>query len=222
MIQSNGKLVLSSVVAAIAALGLALSVSYAFPASTSSTPQSNVNSINCSPSDHGVLNMTKIVNLTANGTRTINGTIYWYATFVPSWSRFNESSVLFEGVNFSVFSISHALFGLKQPKIAWTISGATVLSVGNAGNLCTFLLPSVGIHFADGKAEYYNLYVVSINYLNSTSAVGNMTFNMESPVGGPYGTPSTNPWFTTHETPRAGVGYQSDGGAITLYVSKDQ
>jgi hypothetical protein len=82
-----------------------------------------------------------------------------------------------------------------------------LLTLVNGNPSCWFFLPWFGISFSDGTTVGYNSYTASIN---TRGTQGNLTFN---------NVPASSPWFTQHTGPQAGVGYQTDGGEITLYVS---
>jgi hypothetical protein len=95
-------MVLASVFAVIAALGLAASVSLAFASTSSQTQTASTYSIDCSKTSIPILNLPQTVQLKENGTTTIGGTTYWYVTFIPGWAKANESTATFHGVKFTL------------------------------------------------------------------------------------------------------------------------
>ncbi len=204
-----------------------------------------VNYLDCTPYSSGALNsppsgtlnknstttakqtltqtQTTTVTETINGTRstwtqpvttttTINGTKYWYVTIVPGSSMSDLSWYLFHGVNFSFSQLAGSVLGSPSTKGAqWTITNATMLAGRTGGGVsCLCLLPSIGIYFSDGHSEGYNAATIIVGAnATASAATGIITFNE----------PASNPWFTQHIAPQAGVAYLADGGEITLYVS---
>jgi len=146
-------------------------------------------------------------------TTTINGTTYWYVTIVPGSSMGYQSWIMFHGVNFSIGQQAGQVLGNKATRgTQWTIIDATVLTGRTDGGVsCSYLLPSIGITFPDGSSADYNGAVIAVSSPPTTkeNATGVITFDG----------PSSNPWFTPHLGPQAGVSYQAYGGEITLYVS---
>jgi len=193
------QMVLAVTIAVIAALGLAVSVSYGF-SSTGTTTTSTTISNNCTLTNPPMLSLPPNSTLKENGTISIGGTTYWYVTFIKG----NLTTVNFHGVQFSFNA------GFVQPPFAGSevqVNNATRLSTsGNSNSLggCGSFLPQVTLTFHDGSSVVYNKEIVTI-----TAIGANVT----------YAKPISNPWFTQHTSPQAGVGYQTNGGEMTLYVS---
>jgi hypothetical protein len=193
--------VIYSAAAVAVAIGLAISITFAFP---SPAAPDRFSSGSCPSTGLPKSGPFPTSTLTPNGTVTVNDTTYWYVTIIPNTSLTGES-FRFQGVNFSMGSASSDILvsGVK-----WTTSNATVLlTLVNGNPSCWFFLPWFGISFSDGTTVVYNSYTASVN---AGGTQGNLTFN---------NAPASNPWFTQHTGPQAGVGYQTDGGEITLYVS---
>jgi hypothetical protein len=179
--------------------------------------------------------MPRNITLSENDTTTINGTTYWYVSFVPRWtSEQATTDVLFHGVNFSVSAGSvqgetiqnASQFTLvidgKPIKLALELNvyDETLLTAETSANtLCTYALPSVTVEWGGptlnnvGEWEYFNQVGTYLNTVPLNKTASLMQENVY------YSPPSSNPWFTQHIGPQAGVGYQTSSGEITLYVS---
>jgi hypothetical protein len=203
--RQKRKMVLASVLAAVAAIGLAASVSLTFASTPNQTQTTNTtNYIDCTSTNPPILNLPQTGQLKENGTTKINGVTYWYVTFIPGWSKANVSIVTFHGVTFTL-TVPLIEPPKTQGEFSLTFENATELILKASGSLyCSQELPPIQITFADGLSVAYNRETVIIG---ANSAV--ITFDK----------PSSNPWFTQHTAPQAGVGYQVNGGEITLYVS---
>lgn len=203
--RQKRKMVVASVLAVVAALGLAASVSLTFASSSSQTQTTNTpNLIDCTSTNPPILNLPPTGQLKENGTTKINGVTYWYVTFIPGWSKANVSTVTFHGVTF-MLTVPLIEPPKTQGEFALTFQNATELMLKASGSLsCSQELPPIQITFADGLSVAYNHETVIIG---ANSAV--ITFDK----------PSSNPWFTGHLAPQAGVGYQVNSGEVTLYVS---
>jgi len=209
-------MVVASVLAVVAALSLAASVSYAFaPASvqTSTSTNTTTTSINTTTTTTIISTNTYTVPLSSgqpqlfqlkeNGTTTINATTYWYVSFEP----FALSSGLFDG---GVIAFHGVTFTFTAPLIRTNITRfqLTVVNETFVGGSSGYLLPSVKITFGDGMSTFYNSQTIAMN--GNSSAVITMD------------RPTSNPWFTEHAAPQAGVGYGPDNGQMTrmtLHVS---
>lgn len=208
-----------SVAAVAVAIGLAISITLAFPPAAQAPKRFSSGSC---PSTGLPLDILPPVSvLKPNGTVTINGTTYWYVTFIPDVSLTSEG-FRFQGVNFSMGSASSDIL---VSGARWTLTNDTVLTtLVNGRPSCWFFLPWVGISFSDGSSVEYNTYTASVGVgPGNNQTTYNLTFDR----------PTSNPWFTQpfwfntqqnltlrlHTDPQAGVGYQTDGGEITLYVS---
>ena len=193
------QMIIAISVAVIAALGLAATVAYAF-SSTGAGNNTTVNlgSIDCTSTNPPMLNLPAGSTLKEDGTTVIGGTTYWYVSFIQG----NLTTVNFHGVQFAFNSF---VWGNDSLGAQFTIQGTDLTTKTSPNGLyCWATLPQITITFPDGSAVVYNRETVAL-----TAVGANITFD----------TPSSNPWFTQHLSPQAGVGYQTDGGEITLYVS---
>jgi len=234
--ESGGQrrqIVIASAVAVVAGLALAASVYYTFGSgqmpystiiaggptativstitivnTTTVTKNTVVNggadSIDCSNVTGHVLYLgSQPIRLAANGTSSINGSKYWYGTFIPMWNGTNKSTIQFQGVNFTITAPDPSA-EMKMGE-TWSISNGTLLTTSTHGGLyCGYYLPPIKIGFEDGSSAVYNGETVTVG-----ANGGAIKFDR----------PSSNPWFTQHTSPLAGVGYRANGGEITLYVS---
>jgi len=185
-----------------------------------------------------VLNLPRNVTLTENGTISIGNTTYWYVSFVPRWTSFIDYSIVsFHSVDFSLSAVeqyelsgsSTAFEGFVNGTVVpvdfrYSVYGATVLTARTNSNLrCPYTLPQIAVEwggaftspptFSPSSWETFNKAVIETYniHINQTTAVDQENIY--------FSPPSSNPWFTQHLSPQAGVGYQTDGGEITLYVS---
>ncbi len=225
----NRRVVVYSAVAVAVAIALTVAVSLAFPSPNLTTTLGGSESFApgfCPSNSNWLSEPTPVGTLAPNGTVTVDGTTYWYATFVPTEESLAGETYHFEGVNFTEQSASSAILtGIQQ----WSVTNATVLEAPiDGGRSCSFYLPSFGISFSDGSEYFLNSYVADLSGAapNATLAVApspgsaidlnaaapNATLTFQNP-------PTSDPWFTPQTAPRAGVGYEADGGALTLYVS---
>ena len=192
------QMVLAISVAVIAAIGLAVSVTYAF--SIPRGPTINLGSIDCTKTNPPMLNLPAGSTLREDGTEVINGTTFWYVSFIQG----NLTTVYFHGVQ---FAFNEVAYDSINSSIGAQITSKEVdltTKVSPTGIYCGYTLPQITITFPSGSVVVYNKETVAITALGA-----NIT----------YDTPSSNPWFTQHISPQAGVGYQTNGGKITLYVS---
>ena len=185
-----------------------------------------------------VLNLPRNITLTENGTVSIAGMTYWYVGFVPRWMSLTDYSIVsFHGVDFSLSAVeqydtsgsSTAFEGFINGTVVpvdfrYNVYGATVLTARTSTNLpCSYTLPQVAVEwggaftspptFSPSSWETFNKAVIETYdiHINQTTALDQENIY--------FSPPSSNPWFTQHLSPQAGVGYQTDGGEITLYVS---
>ena len=172
------------------------------------------------------------VTLAANGTTTINGTTYWYVTFVPVFTSYmDEAYVNFHNVTFFLSSVvQYAYSGRMQ---GFAVSNGTLLpvdykiSLGDAtmlvaktssGSPCTYFLPQFTVQWNFPVSQHdswqsYNQASMAFSQIGSNKT----NFIDSEVVSFPYSLP--NPWFSQGVNPQAGVSYQANGGEITLYVS---
>ena len=227
------QVVVASAIAVVAGLTLAVSIYYAFgsgPVSSSATmaegPASalvstttivntttvtntvvneGTTSIDCSNlTGHPLYLGKQPIRLAANGTTSVNGGSYWYATFIPMWNGTSQSTIMFQGVNFTV-TTSVPLGEMKVGE-TWVMSNITLLTTSTHGGFyCGYDLPPVEIDFRDGSSAVYNGETVALGANGGTVS---------------FDRPPSNPWFTSHTAPQAGIEYQQDGGEITLNVSR--
>lgn len=192
--------ILAVSLAVITALGLAATVTYAVPSAGSSTSSSTtyLGSIDCTKTNPPMLNLPAGSTLNADGTTMIGGTSYWYVSFIQG----NLTTVDFHGV---LFTFNGFVWGNASLGAQFNIKGTDLTTKTSPNGLyCGTTLPQITITFPDGTVAVYNKETVTL-----TAVGANITFD----------TPSSNPWFTQHTSPQAGIGYQTDGGEITLYVS---
>lgn len=202
------RVVITSAIAVVAALGLAASVTYAFgsslgPGGVTTIVNTSVNSIDCTKiSGHQLTLGQQPIQLAENGTVTLGGRTYWYATFIPRYDGSTVSTIMFHGVNFT-FTVPIAAGVANEG--TWRFTNNTLLITStNGGAYCAYWLPPMKISFVDGASVTYN------NETITTTGNGGLIV---------FDKPATNPWFTEHLSPQAGVQYQSNGGEITFYVS---
>lgn len=144
------------------------------------------------------------IQLAADGTSSINGTEYWYATFVPTWNGTDQATILFQGVSFTM-TAPDSMAEMKVGQ-SWSMTNTTFLvTLTQGAGHCGYELPPIKVSFGDGSSANYNTETVAVG-------ANGGTINFDKP--------SSNPWLTQHTSPQAGVGYQTDGGQITLYVSR--
>jgi hypothetical protein len=200
MSTQNGRTVLAVAVAVFAALGLAASVNYAFaPTTTQTQTTTPSNYQNCG--NVTMVRLPQSIQLKENGTTTVNGTTYWYVSFIPEFTG-PTSVVLFQGVT---FTLTVPLLDVNVTGFEQTIENATMMTtIQGTGSACGYNLPSIKIAFSDGTSVGYNSETITVN--------GNQALIV-------LDKPTSNPWFTAHTSPQAGVGYQTSGGEMTLYVS---
>ena len=198
-------MVFAAAMAVVAALGLAGAVTYGFSSTataTTSVTSSTIPGIDCTTTSPPMLNLPPNSTLKEDGTTMIGGTSYWYVSFILG----NLTTVYFHGVQ---FAFNTGVFELPKTP-GYQISGGNVTSLitkywpstGSPG--CLYFLPQITVAFPDGSSVVYNKETVTL-----TAVGANIT----------YDKPSSNPWFTPHTSPQAGVGYQINGGTMTLYVS---
>ena len=143
------------------------------------------------------------IRLAPGGTSSVNGIRYCYATFIPMWHGTSQSTIQFQGVNFTV-TAPYPSGGIRVGE-TWILRNTTFLTTSTHGGMyCGYELPPVKVSFGDGSSVVYNGETVAVG-----ANGGTITFDR----------PSGNPWFTQHTAPQAGLGYQLEGGEITLYVS---
>jgi len=192
------QMILAISVAVIAALGLAVSVTYAFSIPRGSTI--NLGSIDCTKTNPPMLNLPAGSTLKEDGTEVVNGTTFWYVSFIQG----NLTTVYFHGVQFAFNEIAsdsiNSTIGAQITSKEVDLTTKTTPS----GLYCGYTLPQITITFPNGSVVVYNKETVAITALGA-----NIVFD----------TPSSNPWFTQHISPQAGVGYQTNGGEIPLCVS---
>lgn len=204
------RVVATSTVAVVVALALAASVTYAFgsnlgPGGTTTIVNTQVNSIDCTKvSGHQLTLGQQPIPLSENGTATLGGRTYWYATFIPRYDGSPNSTIMFHGVNFT-FTMPIAPGVAEQGH--WIFLNQTVMITSSSGgDYCAYWLPPVVISFGDGASVAYNSETIT-----STGTGGIIAWDK----------PTSNPWFSDHLSPQAGLQYQSSGGEITLYVSSE-
>ena len=194
-------MVLAVAVSVIAAIGLAASVNYAFALATSTQTATNSNYQDCTKTNPPMLRLSEFNQLKENGTTTINGTTYWYVSFIPEVPNLT-SVIVFHGVT---FTLNVPMVNTNIEGFGMTVENGTFLTTIQGDNgRCGYLLPSIKIAFGDGMSVNYNSETITVN--------GNSALIV-------LDKPTSNPWFTPHTSPQAGVGYQSIGGLLTLYVS---
>lgn len=200
-------MVLAVAVSVIAAVGLAASVNYVFASTTSTQTNTSSNNQDCVNPTQPSLILPQFVQLKENGTTTINGTNYWYVNFIPVFVN-GTTLVVFHGVTFTfTIPLVDENGNPTQPLGSeWVVDNFTEITImqGTDGSRCGYMLPSIKIAFGDGS---------SVNYNSQTTIVNGNTAHTI------FDKPTSNPWFTPHASPQAGVGYQSIGGSLTLYVS---
>jgi hypothetical protein len=200
----NRQMVVAVTLAVVAALGIAATVTYGFSSATSSTAGTTSNtipSIDCTSTKPPMLNVSPNSTLKEDGTTEIGGTSYWYVSFIQG----NLTTVYFHGVQFAFNDFMGSTF--PGVSVGSQISiDATLLTTKTSpsGLYCASFLPQITITFPDGSSVVYNKETVSL-----TPVGANITFAK----------PASNPWFTQHISPQAGLAYQTNGGQITLYVS---
>lgn len=212
--QRRRVLVFSAIAVAIA-IGMAAAVLAVVPRSVSGVANPNSSGIDCMPSGSGTLYMGANVTLAGNDATTVNGTTYWYASFIPGHyeldnstpgylNAYDPSSVAFHGVTF-VFSPEVDSLLHYGPGAVWNFTNLVFL---HAGTACTFTLPVIHVYFTDGSMDGENQVGVYILASGGRVTSGSVEFH-----------DTTNPWFTAHASPRAGISYDAGTGEITLYVS---
>ena len=195
------EIVAAVAVAVIAALGLAASVSYGFSSASTKT-STTIPGIDCTKTNPPMLNLPAGSVLKEDGTSVINGAPYWYVSFIQG----NLTTVNFHGVQFAFNS------GIGVPRLPNStgsqieFSNATLLTGPHSPGspTCGGFLPQITITFPDGSSVVYNKETITL-----TAIGANIT----------WAKPLSNPWFTPHVSPQAGVAFQTDGEEITLYVS---
>jgi hypothetical protein len=157
------------------------------------------------------LNLPSNGTLKEDGTTIIGGTEYWYVSFVMG----NLTSVNFQGVNFA-FNSSQGPITMGASITIYNFTQLTVSAVqynttrsGPQGCGLGYPLPQITITFKDGSSVVYNRFSYSITKTSSLTI-----------INGTFDKPTSNPWFTQHVSPQAGIAYQVNGGQITLYVGK--
>ena len=154
--------------------------------------------------------LTHEVSKQYSGTTMINGTRYAYVV-VPQASLNYPAVVKFDGVTFNITSgTTGNLVVFTSPGSVSTTPGSngTVIFVVTANNatqysqgipitIRAFLMPSIKITFSDGASE---------SYFQSVSAMSN-------PAS------ASNVWLSHHESPQAGVLWDSSTSSYVLYVS---
>lgn len=199
------QMVFAIAIAVMAALGLAVTVTFGFSSTVSTTTNTTNTSSDCTHTNPPMLSLPPNSTLKEEGTTVIGGTTYSYVSFIEG----NLNTVNFHGVTFAFND-----FLLPSPPQGGYVSivNATMLretkttnssGFGGLGG-CMGFLPQITITFGDGSSVVYNRATVTV-----TAVSANETFDK----------PSSNPWFTQHTAPQAGVAYQTNGGEITLYVS---
>jgi hypothetical protein len=200
-------MVLAVAVSVIAAVGLAASVNYAFALASSTQTSTSSNNQACENMTQPSLILPEVVQLKENGTTSINGTTYWYVSFIPVFVN-GTTLVIFHGVTFtfSIPLVDRNGNPTQSVGSEWVVDNFTEITIAQYadGSRCGYMLPSVKIAFGDGSSANYNTETTIVN--------GNTAHTI-------FDKPTSNPWFTPHTSPQAGVGYQSLGGSLTLYVS---
>jgi len=264
------------VLAILVAVGLAVSVSYAFPASPgaatktvtlganviggdnatssclSSVPHTLVlpdyntgepNVTTTVTSSYGTFTSVKLgtllisnVTLAANGTTTVNGKTYYYVTFIPEFTSFmDEAYIHFQNVTFFLSSVvQYEYSGRMQGEAGVVNSTSNIMlpvdyqiSVNDAtmlvaktssGSPCTYFLPQFTVEWNTSALEHsswqsYNQASIAFSQIgaNKTNFIDSEVISFTPPL--------PSPWFTQGVDPQAGIGYQANGGEITLYVS---
>ncbi len=192
---------LAVAVAVIAALGLAASVNYAF-ASAGSTQTSTATTTETSTTtvtSQSSLGAPQVDQLKENGTTTINGTTYWYVSFIPNHGvSLYDTVIIFHGVT---FTLTEPFATTAVPGYETVIPNMTLWPGGG------YLLPTIKIAFGGGTSTVYNDATITVK--------GNVYTII-------FDKPTSNPWFSEHTAPQAGIGYGPLAGQMTpmtLYVS---
>ena len=175
------------------------------------------------------------------GTTTIDigGVRYYYESFPNLLPQENGTSINFHGVTFTSVSPSFIMNGYSDPThyiyggsvrlsngTLLNLTGKTVgievnfaanviSSVNGKVNYTTFLESGVAVSFPGGDREVWNGYTVTA--ANSPGSLNIPHSFVQLNVT--YTPPVSNPWFTGHTGPQAGVLWNYTSDESTFYVS---
>jgi len=139
------------------------------------------------------------------GSIIINGTRY-SRLGIPLQSLNLPATIHFNGVIFNLTApnLGGVFFTVTEGRALPNVTFHVQQGAGTPVAIRFVSVPNVQVKFADGQSENYSFVGMT------RDLAGNLYINFQ---------PTTNPWFTLHITPRAGVYWNSTANSLEFLVS---